>query len=78
MFTELGGQQLQSSNSHVEINFKLFQLEFYFCLVQRLMAIDSRVAFQNRAAELGIEQDDIEALAEKGINNYIKIGRAHV
>ena len=71
MFTELGGQQLQSSNSHVEINFKLFQLEFYFCLVQRLMAIDSRVAFQNRAAELGIEQDDIEALAEKGINSYI-------
>ena len=34
------------------------------------MAIDSRVAFQNGAAELGIEQDDIEALAEKGINSY--------
>ena len=34
------------------------------------MAIDSRIAFQNRAAELGIEQDDIEALAEKGINSY--------
>jgi hypothetical protein len=34
------------------------------------MAIDSKVAFQNRAAELGIEEADIEALADKGINSY--------
>jgi hypothetical protein len=34
------------------------------------MAIDSKVAFQNRAIELGIEQDEVDALAEKGINSY--------
>ena len=34
------------------------------------MAIDSKVAFQNRAIELGIEQDDVEVLSDKGINSY--------
>ena len=34
------------------------------------MAIDSKVAFQNRALELGITQADLETLADSGINSY--------
>ena len=34
------------------------------------MAIDSKVAFQNRALELGIAQADLETLADSGINSY--------
>ena len=34
------------------------------------MAIDSRVAFNNRAVELGISSEDIEALSTAGINSY--------
>ena len=34
------------------------------------MAIDSKVAFQNRALELGIDQLEIDALDAAGINSY--------
>ena len=34
------------------------------------MAIDSKVAFQNRAVELGIEQAEIDALDDAGIHSY--------
>ena len=34
------------------------------------MALDSKVAFQNRAVELGIAQADVEALADSGIKTY--------
>eukprot|EP00435_Cladocopium_sp_Y103_P057714 s379_g20.t1 len=34
------------------------------------MAIDSKVAFQNRALELGVDQADVDALATAGINSY--------
>ena len=34
------------------------------------MALDSKVAFQNRATELGIDQGEIDALDTAGINSY--------
>ena len=34
------------------------------------MAIDSKVAFQNRALELGIEQLEVDVLDAAGINSY--------
>ena len=34
------------------------------------MAIDSKVAFQNRALELGIDQNDLDVLETSGINSY--------
>lgn len=34
------------------------------------MAIDSKVAFQNRALELGIDQNELDALDTSGINSY--------
>ena len=34
------------------------------------MAIDSKVAFQNRAVELGIAQADVDALSDSGISSY--------
>ena len=34
------------------------------------MAIDSKVAFQNRALELGIDQTEVDALEVAGINSY--------
>ena len=34
------------------------------------MAIDSKVAFQNRALELGIDQTEVDALEIAGINSY--------
>ena len=34
------------------------------------MAIDSKVAFQNRAVELGIEQAEIDALDDAGVHGY--------
>ena len=34
------------------------------------MAIDSKVAFQNRAVEIGIAQADVDALSDSGINSY--------
>ena len=34
------------------------------------MAIDSKVAFRNRAVELGIEQAEIDALDDAGIHSY--------
>lgn len=33
------------------------------------MAIDSKVAFQNRAVELGIAQADVDALSDSGIHS---------
>ena len=34
------------------------------------MAIDSKIAFQNRALELGIDQTEVDALEVAGINSY--------
>ena len=34
------------------------------------MAIDSKIAFRNRALELGVTADDIDSLSDAGISSY--------
>ena len=47
-----------------------FSFEFFLQLVGTSMAIDSKIAFRNRALELGVTADDIDSLSDAGISSY--------